>query len=846
MFRNTCILVFLALIVLSYAAAPSAVADTIPYDIPRLDNITIDGDAADWASNGFCINVLSSEQATTREPVDFDAKTRLAWNDEGLLILCIVSDDNISESEKDDELGTADSIQLFVAPSTITTRWFEVAMAPGVSPDHPALRTYTFDRQIKQTPNPPFDGKAARTAIAGGYQLEVMIPWSWIRITPAVDQQFVFQINVNDLDPNEDKFILMWYPKEGTYGNPGYMNTLRLAEKPSAPVEAAVRGGYEDGIRTKLDVVAASDLAGKEVTIKCGKEKLATAELKPATGHSQATVTFGFPPAADMGVFVGKKQLTPFSLEDPAAFRARAVLEAEFGPKPTDMPFGPKVSGVFIGKSFPRFDFDKPLEAQQWLGGPYTVSAVFYDRNFNEVTEPKEIGRYGAVVTIAPENGQPLTRYCTLCYLKDESYLFALGEKYNPQVSGTFPELLGIDPAVTKCQSQYISECFKQHLMDGSSLNQAGAMMLCGLMEAKPTTTPASVAESFMTLDHQWWLELKQRLYGVQKVAMLAPTKIDGAPATVLHKGTLADAGMKPDAVKNIDAVCNAWAADTDESFAVCIARHGVIVLEKAYGMRDGRPMTLEDKSLMASITKMISASLMWMAVDQGLVNLDDPVSKYLPPLRDAKVKKEMTIRELYTHTAGLSGHWGDDLNDFEHLVGYQYPYLNVAQKFEYDGAGPALGTRVLEVLTGESLALLYQNHLFGPLGMKNIDSFNSSGWTFSAPRAIATFGQMVLNGGAYGDLRFFKPETLAQMRPQKLSMILGADTDVIWGIGTDRTTDEGMSPSAYGHGAASSAMFTVDPENDLVIVMTRNWAGKNFENYHPKFIKAVTDGIQK
>jgi hypothetical protein len=35
-----------------------------------------------------------------------------------------------------------------------------------------------------------------------------------------------------------------------------------------------------------------------------------------------------------------------------------------------------------------------------------------------------------------------------------------------------------------------------------------------------------------------------------------------------------------------------------------------------------------------------------------------------------------------------------------------------------------------------------------------------------------------------------------------------------------------------------------VDPVNDLVIVMTRNTAGKNFEKYHPQFLQAIVDGM--
>ena len=37
-----------------------------------------------------------------------------------------------------------------------------------------------------------------------------------------------------------------------------------------------------------------------------------------------------------------------------------------------------------------------------------------------------------------------------------------------------------------------------------------------------------------------------------------------------------------------------------------------------------------------------------------------------------------------------------------------------------------------------------------------------------------------------------------------------------------------------------------VDPENELVVVMTRNSGGTNFQKYHPRFIAAITNGIAR
>ena len=83
--------------------------------------------------------------------------------------------------------------------------------------------------------------------------------------------------------------------------------------------------------------------------------------------------------------------------------------------------------------------------------------------------------------------------------------------------------------------------------------------------------------------------------------------------------------------VAAIDSLLTAWAADSDQPFAVCLVRHGVIFLHKAYGQLAGRPMRVTDKTWMASINKSMTGTLATMLIDQGLIRLEDPVSAYLP-----------------------------------------------------------------------------------------------------------------------------------------------------------------------------------------------------------------------
>jgi CubicO group peptidase (beta-lactamase class C family) len=202
-------------------------------------------------------------------------------------------------------------------------------------------------------------------------------------------------------------------------------------------------------------------------------------------------------------------------------------------------------------------------------------------------------------------------------------------------------------------------------------------------------------------------------------------------------------------------------------------------------------------------------------------------------------------VRHLYTHTNGLWGHWGDDLNDFEEIVADYYPYLEVGVRHSYNGAGYALAGKIIEAASGEAIPQFYRDHLLAPLGCTHTRVTNNSWDAASTPMEIARIGQMLLNQGAYGDLRFFGAETFGRMMPERLTRVLGPESQTEWGIGAVWYKEPGFGAGTFGHGAASSATLRLDPAHELVVVMTRNAAGTHFEEFHPRFLAAVVEGLE-
>lgn len=506
---------------------------------------------------------------------------------------------------------------------------------------------------------------------------------------------------------------------------------------------------------------------------------------------------------------------------DPAEVRLRAVLGLNLGFK----------AYVFDGAAFPDCAFEQPARAEELLG-PVAIKATYFDSDLQQVAAAKKPGIYGAVIEVTPKEGISFRRYFTLYRTAD-------------QLDGAtdLAKLAGIEAAVVQQESQLVASTLKDRPAVEWAKDARAARMLAGLSRQQSGARAARKNADAFAQERQWWVGLKQKLHGVDKIKpFVAPRPSDGVAAPVVRAGTLAEAGMKPDAAEKIDAVLTAWAEADDQAFAVCIVRKGVIVLHKAYGTRDGKPMTLTTKSWMASVTKTMSASLMWMLIDQGLVDLDDPIDKHLPELRGLKIEKSLTIRHLYTHTNGLHK-WpafSDEADDVEERVALYYPRVQIPKEFGYNGMGYTLGGKIIENLTGEAVPLCFQKHLLDPLGCPDTDVLGTHADAVSVPLDMARFGQLLLNKGVYGNQRFFKEETFAKMLPQPLAPLIGPDSKRVFGIGLDG------KPERFGHGAASAATFSVDVAEELVVVMTRNNMGKVQDKHNGKFWDAIKNGIDR
>jgi CubicO group peptidase (beta-lactamase class C family) len=140
-----------------------------------------------------------------------------------------------------------------------------------------------------------------------------------------------------------------------------------------------------------------------------------------------------------------------------------------------------------------------------------------------------------------------------------------------------------------------------------------------------------------------------------------------------------------------------------------------------------GVEATTDSLFQIGSITKVWTATLVMQLVDEGRIELDAPVRRYLPDFRvaDEEVSAAVTIRHLLTHTSGIDGdHFADTGRGDDVLQRYAETCAELPQvhplgaTMSYCNTGFTVLGRVLEVVTDTVWDELLQTRLVQPLGL--------------------------------------------------------------------------------------------------------------------------------
>jgi len=309
----------------------------------------------------------------------------------------------------------------------------------------------------------------------------------------------------------------------------------------------------------------------------------------------------------------------------------------------------------------------------------------------------------------------------------------------------------------------------------------------------------------------------------------------------------------------------------------VAVGYHDSVVLLAAvghYGANDPRPVTTETIYDLASLTKVIGLTTVaiWL-VDQGKLDLDAPVQRYVPAFQGPN-KERVTIRHLLTHSSGLPAWrplYAETKTREEALALVDTTPLlrQPGDTFVYSDLGAIVLTQAVEAITGQRLNDILDTVFFKPLFMNLTRYLPPQEWRsriaptendttfrhrllwgevhdenagrlggvsghaglFSTAPDLAKFARWLLlerDGSGYlcGDIRCppnFKNETVPlfihrQNIPPGSSRALGWDTpSELSSAGTK------MGPNAFGHTGFTGTSIWFDPDRGLFIILLTN-----------------------
>lgn len=256
---------------------------------------------------------------------------------------------------------------------------------------------------------------------------------------------------------------------------------------------------------------------------------------------------------------------------------------------------------------------------------------------------------------------------------------------------------------------------------------------------------------------------------------------------------------------------------------SVVVVRNGVLVYEY---YKEGRSAHSGD--LVWSVTKSVTSILVGIAIDEGLLQLDNTLADILVAEQLAESNPTLatvTIHDLLTMTAGMVCP-GDRCHDksLSTMLAHDLSH-EPGTTFIYDTGATHLLSAVLQQVTGMPLNQYAAQKLFVPLGIEpppwEIDTegnpYGGKGIAM-LPRDMAKVGQLVLDEGTWRGTRVVSANYIDTATQNQVSEVTSTEYGYLFwikGKGDDKTI------SAVGYGGQ---YITIVPKHELVVVITSDF----------------------
>ena len=254
------------------------------------------------------------------------------------------------------------------------------------------------------------------------------------------------------------------------------------------------------------------------------------------------------------------------------------------------------------------------------------------------------------------------------------------------------------------------------------------------------------------------------------------------------------------------------------------VIRHGKLVFERYFNGTEA-----SHANSVASLSKSILSLLTGVAIEDGSLQLDTPISQILPaelvPRDDG-----ITVRHLLTMSGGLEWDENEDSDEFDVLGTLSRDRTSPpGEEFAYSTGLTHVLSGVLTEATGLSTCDYAFQRLFAPLGVtpehwdRGSDGYFVGGdLLWLTPRDIARFGQLVLQDGVWDGVSLVDPAWVEQSLSSVWDLGCSSDPDSAgYGYLWWHSEAGGLSIwSASGWGGQS---LLIVPELDMVVVVTQH-----------------------
>jgi serine beta-lactamase-like protein LACTB, mitochondrial len=310
---------------------------------------------------------------------------------------------------------------------------------------------------------------------------------------------------------------------------------------------------------------------------------------------------------------------------------------------------------------------------------------------------------------------------------------------------------------------------------------------------------------------------------------------------------------------------------------SVAISRGGRLVWSDAIGCADVElqvPVTTTTRLRIGSVSKPLTSAAIGLLVEQGRLDLDAPVQRYVP---DFPVKAwPITTRELAGHLAGIRHYDGGEFGIRDHYASVRAGLaifekdallFEPGTRFSYSSYGWNLIAAVIEGASGERFLDFMQKHVFGPAGLAHTSAddpapivpqrgrfytrdaagvivnaeFVDNSYKWAGGGFLSTAEDLVAYANVLLEGRLLRPETLRLLWTSQKTKD-GKETG--YGIGWDVGRDpKGRLRIAHSGGAqGGTAYLVIYPESRVAAAMIVN-SDESFTGQTPRIAEMFLEG---